>query len=119
VSAAAKVMPPFSRQLVPFEGWVHIRCGQRGWKAAKWYRDRGERGDDSEIVYPGDKSPTVYQWPVKDCAVMVWGREHDLRQCSELVVVLIDAGALRVVLIHDDLPHGHCIYDTDRPRRVA
>ena len=117
--ASRLLIPPYARQLVPYEGWVHIRCGARGWKAAKFYRSRNLRGDASEIVYPGDKSPRLYQWPVKDCAVMVWGREHDLAQCAELVVCLIDAGAAAVVLVHDDLESGWVRYDSDRRPRAA
>lgn len=114
-----QVIPPYARQLVPYEGWVHIRCGARGWKAAKFYRERAHKGDASEIVYPGDKSPRLYQWPVQGCAVMVWGREHNLDQCAELVVCLIDAGATAVVLVHDLLERGWVRYETDRKPRAA
>lgn len=113
------IPPPYARHLVPYEGWVHIRCGARGWKAAKWYRERGQADAQSEIVYPGDKSPRLYQWPVKGCAVMVWGREHNLDQCAELVVCLFDAGAAMVVLVHDSLERGWVRYHSDRRPRAA
>lgn len=113
------LLPPFSRELVPFQGWVHIRVGNHGWRAVKFYRDPKRPDGKCDIVYPGDKPPRVYLWPVKGCAVMVWGYEHDLKACAELVLALIDAGAMRVVLVHEELPNRHVIYDTDKRPRAA
>lgn len=90
-------LPPYAKGLKPLGGWVWIRCGEAGW--------RMHRGGDAaalacEIIYPADKPPSVYLWPVAGCHCLVFGLNAPQNRVAELCLELLSVGAQQVYL-HD------------------
>jgi hypothetical protein len=102
-----KRLPPYGRQLAerldrgdpPF---LVVACGDgyRGWtcwdEAKLW---ASSPNGNAGIVYPGDRSPHWYRWPVTDCLCIVsQGRGPDDRVIDALTTELLRVGALSVAV---------------------
>lgn len=96
-----KLLPPYARDARPTEGGtLNIYCGPMAWRLMKQPIAPSLQEMRCEIVYPADKHPSLYNWPVRDCSVHVYGHDADLRRVVQLLLEVLAAGALEAWL-HD------------------
>lgn len=108
-------LPPFAKDLKRLDGAVWIYCGKSAWKV----RDK-QKAKDSIILFPCDREPMAYKWPVRDATVFILGLQAELKPCAQLVVCCLDAGAAAVWFIHDALEQGITHYrGRERHKRCA
>jgi hypothetical protein len=100
MTPATRVPPPYARTLAPPQGWLNLYCGQMAWKLMRQPIAPSLADLRCEIIYPADKPPSAYRWPVEDQSVYVWGHDAPLKRVGELVLELLAQGAWEVWL-HD------------------
>ena len=82
------VLPPFSNQIDPEHSMVMIYCGRRAWQLAK---PEGERV--ASLVFPRQRDPAHFKWPVEGRHVLVLGGDAADEDVDLLVIELLRAGA--------------------------
>lgn len=86
---------------------VHVYCGARGWQLAKPSQER-----TASIVYPADRDPALYRWPVAGRHVLVFALDCPLEAVDLLVVELLRANAACVQVVEKG---GHIRYSYEPP----
>lgn len=95
--------PPYSKTLKALNGAVWIYCGKRAWKVRELQKGLAQ---DCSLVFPADKPPAEYDWPVRNAQVFIVALDIDLMLAAQLVLCCLDAHATEVLLIHDGLKNG-------------
>ncbi|MCI0653583.1 MAG: hypothetical protein L0Y39_03785 [Methylococcaceae bacterium] len=115
-------LPPFGKHLAERRAFqnlpflVIVCAGKDAWKRAR--RWNLSPNDCMGLVWPGDRPPIAYQWPVSNCRVVVeWDTGPSPEQITGLIRVLLASGASTVVscplFIDPETPAW--IYDADCP----
>lgn len=88
-------LPPYAKHATPLEGWMWVYCGQRAWRILTQPIDTPA---NCEVIYPADKPPSSYRWPVRDLIVGVQGLDAPMKSVGQLVLELLRCGATDVYL---------------------
>lgn len=99
-TAAHKMLPPYAKQLKPFDGAVWIYCGRRAWKVREMQKGATK---EAVVLMPEGRHPNEYRWPVNGMETWIVGLDTELIICSHLVIACLDEGASSVTLIHDHI----------------
>lgn len=96
-------LPPFAKRAAPLDGWLWVYCGSRAWKILMQPIDTPA---NCELIYPADKPPGAYRWPVRDLIVGVQGLDAPMAEVGALVFELLSQGATEVYLYDERFGTG-------------
>ena len=108
-AVSRKVSPPYANFIDNTDDLVMIYCGSRAWELAKPDQDRV-----ASLVFPSNRDPVEYRWPVLGKDVLILGQGLDRVTAAYLIVEQLRNGAGKVYVRYED-EIGLTCYDSAEP----